>query len=209
MNTLMVKEFDEGISAEAWVVLDLQRSVHAGSDPADNTEEMGVNIAASVCQRLVELGMPVGLAANGEDAQLIRPDSNPGQLGTIMEALAQASALGRTSLERFIYDLRPQLSHFNTVTVITPSCRREWVTALVSLRRQGVKVAAVLMDPREFGRADRQTEVLEALMLHQVPTYPVQRGQALNAALSRPRPMTEAQASAGPQETAQPAGAAP
>jgi uncharacterized protein (DUF58 family) len=183
MNTLMVKDFDEGISAEAWLVLDLQRSVQAGSDLVDNTEELGVTIAASLVQRLVDLSMPVGLAASGEGTHLIRPDSSPAQLGKLMEALAQVQARGRTSLERFIYDLRPQFSQFNTVTVITPSSRPEWVPALASLQRHGVKVAAVLVDPQDFGRADSQEPVLNALALNQIPTYRVPRGQVLNEAL--------------------------
>ncbi len=183
MNTLMVKQFDEGISAEAWLVLDLQHTAQAGVDPTDNTEELGVSIAASLAQRMVDLSMPVGLAASGAETHLIRPDSNPAQLGTLMEALAQAQAQGRTALERFIYELRPQFSQFNTVTVITPSTRPEWVSALASLRRQGVKVAAVLVDPQEFGRADSQEQVVTALLLNQIPTYRAPRGQALNTAL--------------------------
>jgi uncharacterized protein (DUF58 family) len=186
MNTLMVKDFDEGISAEAWLVLDLQRSAQAGSDPTDNTEELGVTVAASLAQRLADLSMPVGLATSGADTHLIRPDSSPAHLGKLMEALAQAQAQGRTSLERFIYDLRPQFSQFNTVTVITPSTRPEWVSALASLRRQGVKVSAVLLDPQDFGRTDSQEPVLAALTLNQIPAYRVPRGQPLNAALSTP-----------------------
>ncbi|MSQ06744.1 MAG: DUF58 domain-containing protein [Dehalococcoidia bacterium] len=186
MNTLMVKESDEGMSAEAWLVLDLQRSVQAGSDLTDNTEELGVTIAASLAQRMVDLSLPVGLASSGAENHIIRPDSSSAQLGKLMEALAEAQALGRTALERFLYELRPQFSQFNTVTVITASTRPEWVSALASLRRQGVKVAAVLVDPQDFGSADSLEPVLNALLLNQIPVYRVPRGQAINGALRNP-----------------------
>jgi uncharacterized protein (DUF58 family) len=186
MNTLMVKEFDMGISAEAWVLLDMYRSDHVGSDEVDNTEELAVNVAASLIKRLDELSMPVGLAANGERAYVLRPDSGPGQLGRLMEALAMVRARGNVSLERFIYDLRPHLSRFNTLTVITPLRRTEWISALSSLRRQGVSVAAIYIDPVDFGAPAGVESPLERLFMNEVPVYVVKRGQAINEALQAP-----------------------
>ncbi|MBM3943652.1 MAG: DUF58 domain-containing protein [SAR202 cluster bacterium] len=198
MNTLMVKEFDQGISAEAWLVLDLQRSVQAGADPTDNTEETAVSIAASLIQRLTGLSMPVGLAATGAETHVIRPDSNPAQQGKLMETLAQASAQGRVSLERFIYELQPQFSRFNTVTVITSSGRTEWVTALSDLRRQGVKVAAVVIDPKSFGGSGAIEPAINALFLNDIPVYLARQGQPhneiLRAPLSRQAPQPAANA---------------
>ena len=114
LNTLMVKEFDMGISSESWVLLDMFQNSHYGDDEVDNTEELAVTTAASLINRLTELSLPVGLATNAQQTNLIRPDSSPGQISKLMEALAVARAQGRTSLERFLYDIRPSLSRFNT-----------------------------------------------------------------------------------------------
>ena len=115
LNKLMVKEFDLGLSADAWVVVDMQRTSHpAQADEVNNTEELSVTIAASVISRLVELSMPVGLAANGENSYIFRPDTSPEHQGRLLEALAEVQATGTTSLERFLYDLRGQMSRFNT-----------------------------------------------------------------------------------------------
>lgn len=185
MNTLMVKEFDMGISAEAWVLLDMQRGVHLG-DPPDNTEELAVTVAASLISRLLELSMPVGLAADGDQTYLLRPDSSPEQQGRLMEALAAVHAQGQTSLERFIYDLQPHLNRFNTLTIVTPSVRSDWIPAVDSLRRSGINVAVVLVDPRSFGGSADIQFSLDSLFMNDTPTYLVKRGQPLNEALRFP-----------------------
>ena len=183
MNTLMVKEFDMGISAESWVLLDMYRSSHVSLDDAENTEELAVTIAASLIGRLTELSMSVGLAANGQQMYIQRPDSSPAQAGRLMEALATVRALGNVTLERFIYDLRPHLTRFNTLTVITPSRRTEWIAALSNVRRQGVSVAAIYIDPVEFGASAAVESPVEFLANNEIATYVVKRGQDLNEAL--------------------------
>ena len=186
MNNLMVKEFDMGLSAEAWVVLDMQRSSHVGEDPVDNTEEVSVTAAASLITRLNELNMPVGVATNGDQTWMLRPGSGDGHLGNLMEALAGVRARGNVTLERFIYDLQPHLSRFNTLTVITPSRRTEWIPALASLRRDGVNVAVVYVDPTDFGAPVEVQSPLDFLHSNEIPVYRVRRGQSLNEALQFP-----------------------
>jgi uncharacterized protein (DUF58 family) len=185
MNSLMVKEFDMGLSAEAWVVLDMEEAAHiwTGTDSADNTEELAVTVAASLISRLSGFSLPVGLATNGDPSLILRPNSSPDYLGKLMEALAVVRARGTTSLERFLYELRPSLSRFNTVTVISPSPRVEWVPALANLRRRGVRVNVVMIDPQGFGDSPGIDPVLGALSVNDLPTYLVKRGVLLNEAL--------------------------
>ena len=137
MNSLMVKEFDMGLSAESWVVMDMEAGVHVGvdADPVVNTEEIAVIVAASLIARLTEFSFPVGLAANGDNRHVHRPNTSPEHPGRLMETLAVVRASGTVGLERFLYDLRPSYSRFNTLTVITPSSRTDWVHAISELRR--------------------------------------------------------------------------
>ncbi len=186
MNNLMVKEFDMGLSAEAWVVLDLQRSSHAGDDLVDNTEELSVTVAASLLSQLNEFSMPVGVATNGDRTWMLRPGSGPEHIGNLMEALAGARAQGSVTLERFIYDLQGHVSRFNTLTVVTPSRRTEWIPALASLRRDGVNVAVVYIDPSDFGAPSEAQSPLDFLYSNDIPVYHVRRGQPLNEALQMP-----------------------
>lgn len=187
MNKLMVKEFDLGLSADAWVVVDMQRTSHwSQDDEVNNTEELSVTIAASLISRLADLSMPVGLAANGDNSYIFRPDTSPEHQGRLLEALAEVQATGTTSLERFLYDLRVQMSRFNTLTVITPSTRTEWIPALNSIRRQGVNVAVVLIDARDFGGTTNPEFLVDILFANDIATYIVKKDQALNEALSFP-----------------------
>lgn len=186
MNSLMVKEFDVGISAESWVVLDMQQGAHYGAAPA-NTEELSVTVAASLVSRIYELSLPVGLACNGEFNYVVRPDSSPENLGHLMETLAAVKALGQTPAERFLYELRPNLSRYSTLVLVTPSLDTAWVPALNALRRQGVRVAAVLIDSNSFGNARADVNIpLAAALRNEIPCFMVKAGQDLNAALAFP-----------------------
>ena len=197
MNRLMVKEFDIGVSAQAWAVLDMDRRSHLG-EPPDNTEELAVTVAASLVRHWDETATPAGLAANGSEPWILRPDRRPAQLGVLMEALAGIRSDGALPLERFLQDLRPHLSGFNTLMIITPSRRPEWISILVGLRRQGVNVAVCYVDPTGFAGPEPLTGATgqitaDYLAQHDVPVYLVRRGDDINRALSHPlAPRTEA-----------------
>ena len=192
MNRLMVKEFDIGVSAQAWAVLDMDRRSHVGESP-DGTEELAVTVAASLTRHWDEVGTPAGMAANAAESWMLKPDRRPAQLGILMEALAGIHADGDLPLERFLQDLRPHLSGFNTLMVITASRRPEWISVLVGMRRQGVNVAVCYVDPASFvglgdGEAPGATGQVTAdyLSQHDVPVYLVRKGADINAALSQP-----------------------
>lgn len=224
MNRLMVKEFDIGVSAQAWVLLDMERRSHFGEAP-DNTEELAVTVAASLVRHWDQTAVPVGLAANAGQLWTLKPDRRPAQLGILMETLAGIRADGFLPLERFIYDLRPQLSGFNTLMVITPSRRPEWTSALVGLRRQGINVAVCYIDPNSFPLSDANASpgitgqiTADYLTQHDIPLYMVRHGEDINLALSRPvaagpsrssGSATAENAGSSPKETSPAAGTSP
>ena len=188
MNTPMVKEFDIGLAAQAWVVLDMDERAHFGveADTVNNTEELAVTIAVSLANQFMELSLPVGFAANGDKRHMLRPDGSPEHMGRLMEVFADIRATGGVALPEFLSAVRPHVSHFNTVTVVTPSPDQAWVAALVDLRRTGVNVAAVVVDPASFGSARSVQGALDGASANLIPTYLVRRGDRLNDALSLP-----------------------
>lgn len=187
-NELMVKEFDMGLSAEAWVLLDMHRDSHFGVDLDDvnNTEELSVTVAASIIDRLMDRSMPVGLASNGDRDHIYRPDSSPEQRGRLMEALSEVRAQGQTPLQEFTYGLRSHLNQYNALTVVTSSVDTQWASALFDLRHQGVEVSVVLVDRSSFGSSQNMDGPLEALTANMIPVYMVRRGDTLNSALQVP-----------------------
>ena len=196
MNSPMVKEFDSGLAAQFWLLLDLHRPSHhyppASEEPGgiqkpeDNTEEMAVTMAASLAQRLMELGLPVGLAINGEPGGMLRPDNGPDHLNRMMENLAEARAGTDASLPTFLYGMRPHLNYFHSVTVITPNSDPDWITALLDLKRLNVKASLALVDTESFGSRRSVRSVVEAAEAELFPVYVAFRGGGLDNVLSRP-----------------------
>ena len=188
MNELMVKEFDMGLSAEAWVLLDMHHLSHYGieQDDVNNTEELAVTVAASIVGRLMDQSMPVGLAVNGDREHIFRPDSSPEQRGRLMEALSEVRADGQITLQEFIYGVRSHLNQFNALTLVTASVEPQWVASLTHLRRQGVEVSVVLVDRSSFGSPTNMSVPLEALSANLIPVYMVRQGDNLNDALLAP-----------------------
>ena len=188
MNELMVKEFDMGLSAEAWVLLDMHHLSHYGIelDDVNNTEELAVTVAASIVNRLMDQSMPVGLAANGDQEHIFRPDSSPEQRGRLMETLSEVRALGQVTLQEFIYGVRSHLNQFNALTVVTASVETQWVASLTHLRRQGIEVSVVLVDRSSFGSPTNMSVPIEEVSANLIPVYMVRRGDNLNDALLAP-----------------------
>ena len=188
MNELMVKEFDMGLSAEAWVLLDMHHLSHYGIelDDVNNTEELAVTVAASIVNRLMDQSMPVGLAANGDQEHIFRPDSRPGQRGRLIATLSEVRALGQVTLQVFIFGVRSHLNQFNALTVVTASVETQWVASLTHLRRQGIEVSVVLVDRSSFGSPTNMSVPIEELSANLIPVYMVRLGDNLNDALLAP-----------------------
>ena len=185
MNELMVKEFDMGLSAEAWVLLDMQSLSHYGIeiDKVNNTEELSITVAASIIDRLMNQSMPVGLASNSDQEHIFRPDGSPEQRGRLMETLSEVRAFGQRPLQDFVYGVRNHLNQYNALTVVTSSIETQWVASLTDLLRQGVEVAVVLIDRSSFDLPTDMRAPLEALSANLIPVYLVRQGDVLNEAL--------------------------
>ena len=114
----------------------------------DSSEELAVSVAASLAYRLLELERPAGLAASGPPGLTLRPGSSPEHLARLLELLAQAQTGQGPPLAEFLYQLRPQLNHFHSVTVITTAAAPadSWAPALAGLRQRGASVAAIIID---------------------------------------------------------------
>jgi hypothetical protein len=71
-----------------------------------------------------------------------------------------------------------------TVIVITPSTDDAWVASLQQLSGRGVKLAAVLLEPRTFGGSGSALLVYSALAAGEVLTYLLKRSDDLASVLA-------------------------
>ena len=185
MGKLMIKEFDQGISASVWLLLDMQRGAQAGEN-FDNTEELTVSIAASVATQLLRVGVPVGMAAYGDHPYLLRPDHGIGQGERLLELLALVRAQGRRPLGQAILSIEPSLTRLDTLVLITPNAAADWLSSVEAVRGRGIRMVSILVDPSDFGGSGNIASVMEQLFAHDIPTYMVNRGQSLSQALTAP-----------------------
>ena len=179
---LMVKIFELDPASDIWIVLDLERSVHAGEGD-ESTEEYGVSVAASVARYFLSANRSVGFLSYGRGLDAIDAERGLSQYTRILESLAMARAWGDVPLHDLLTNESRRFGRHTTIVVVTPSTEESWVAALAALQARGVKVAAIVMEPSTFGAAASSLEVFASLAVGDVATYMVKRGDELATAL--------------------------
>src|ERR1700737_2289389 len=123
---LMSKTFEQPLTTDLWILLDLDRGVHFG-EGEESTVEYAVSLAASMAAQVHGRGRQVGLLATDSRRFLLEPHRAVRQDRMILEYLAVAQADGRTPLTKpHAWDRIRRLPR-RASPVITPSAHPEWV----------------------------------------------------------------------------------
>jgi uncharacterized protein (DUF58 family) len=171
---LLVKEFDLEQAADVWLVLDLDRSAHAGLGETASVET-AVTAAASVAVRTLADNRSVAMTITSRRMQVLQPDRGPRVQQKILHLLASVSADGSRPLSEVVLATLPQLRRGMTLCIVTGSTEREWIRPLAALRRRGVGVVVVLLDRASFvGRADPESRAELAAVRHALAEYGVE-----------------------------------
>jgi uncharacterized protein (DUF58 family) len=186
---LHVKEFDLEQAADLWMLLDLDRSVHAGLG-TDASVETAVTIAASVAMRTLADNRSVAMTASARRVQFHQPDRGPRVEQKLLHLLANVQPDGSSPLAEVLTSTLPQLRRGMTLCIITGSTDRTWVRALSALRRRGVGALVILLDrasyigvdPDEQSRAEL-TAVRHALSEYDIEHRLVRRGDDIADAI--------------------------
>jgi uncharacterized protein (DUF58 family) len=179
---LMVKVFELDPASDIWVVLDLQRGVHAGEGD-DGTEEYAVRIAASVSRFFLTANRTVGFMSYGRGFDVIEPERGVPQYTRILESLAMARSWGDVPLGDMLSNEARRFGRHTTVVVITPSTDEAWVGSLAMLQSRGVKAAAIVLEPSTFGGAESSLGVFASLAAADLFSYMVKHADDLQSAL--------------------------
>jgi uncharacterized protein (DUF58 family) len=150
---LQVKEFDLEQTADAWVFLDLDRSVQTGSGE-ESTLEAGVRAAASIAARALVENRAVGFTAASHRTTVLPADRGGRQHQKIMALLAAVRGDGDSPFVEVLIQGLGRLRRGMTAVVITPSLERDWVRPLAALRSRGVACVVVHLDAIAY--EDRQ-----------------------------------------------------
>jgi uncharacterized protein (DUF58 family) len=151
---IQVKEFELEQTADAWIVLDLERAVQAGRGD-ESTVEIAVRAAASIAAKALLENRAVGLTVNGHRQAIVPVDRGSRQHLKIMQLLAAVDGDGTTPLVECLVNAAGRLRRGMTAIVITPSTDPAWVRPIAALRARGIGSVVVTVDALAAERLDR------------------------------------------------------
>jgi uncharacterized protein (DUF58 family) len=151
---LMSKTFEQPLTTDLWILLDLDRNVHFG-EGEESTVEYAVSLAASMAAQVHSRGRQVGLIANDSRGTVLEPHRAVRQDRLILEYLAVAQADGRTPLTQTLAWDRIRRLPRRAVAVITPSADPDWVRLLQAVRGRRSTMIVFYLDVASFGGPDQ------------------------------------------------------
>src|SRR5713226_6503979 len=151
---LMSKTFEQPLTTDLWILLDLDHNVHEG-EGEESTVEYAISLAASMASQVHSRGRQVGLIANDSKGTILEPHRAARQDRIILDYLAVATADGRTSLTKTLAWDRIRRLPRRADAVITPSADEEWVRLLQAARGRRSALIVFYLDVTSFGGPDQ------------------------------------------------------
>ncbi len=184
---IQVKEFELEQTADAWIILDLERAIQTGRGD-ESTVEAAVRVAASVADRAIRDNRAVGMTINAHRTTVLPADRGSRQHLKIMQLLAAVDGDGTSPLVETIVATAGRLRRGMTAILVTPSTDATWIRPIASLRTRGIATVVVAIDAPAFERVarterERDGEIL-APIDPAVEEQRAQRARALRHALS-------------------------
>jgi uncharacterized protein (DUF58 family) len=153
---IQVKEFDLEQTADAWIVLDLQRAIQTGRGD-ESTTEVAIRAAAAIADKALIENRAVGMTVNARRPAYLPPDRGGRQHLKIMQLLAALEPDGEAPLVEALVQSVGRLRRGMTAVIVTASVDAAWVRVLSTLRGRGVAAVVVLLDAPAFDRIAQQT----------------------------------------------------
>jgi uncharacterized protein (DUF58 family) len=151
----------------------------------ESTEEYTVSIAASLADYFTRRDRNVGMLAYAQSREVIQPDRGERQRNKMLETLAVLRADGEMTIEHALHAEMQVFARGTTLIVITPTASDAWADLARQLKRRGLRVVTVLIDPAGFGGPKSSAPLAAFLEASGVASYLVQNGDNLSGALSR------------------------
>jgi uncharacterized protein (DUF58 family) len=155
---IQVKEFELEQTADAWIFLDLDRSVQVGHGE-ESTVEVAVRVAASIADKALLENRAVGMTINAHRMAILPADRGSRQHLKVMQLLAAVEGDGSTPLAESLVSAAGRLRRGMTAIVITASVDQAWIRPIAALRTRGIGSVVVTIDggaSAAIERADRK-----------------------------------------------------
>jgi len=180
---IQVKEFDLEQTADAWIFLDLERTIQAGRGD-ESTTEAAIRVAAAVTDRAILENRAVGLTVNAHRASVLPADRGSRQHLKIMQLLAAVDADGATPLSEALISGLGRVRRGMTAVIITASLERDWVRLLGTLRIRGIGCVVVLVDAPAYAHYEALRHLPHGAPPPETDEEAAQRARALRHALA-------------------------
>jgi len=154
---IQVKEFELETTADAWIILDLQREVQTGRGD-ESTVEAAIRVAAAISDKAISENRSVGMTVNAHRLAILPADRGARQHLKVMQLLAAVEGDGTTPLEEVLVSTVSRLRRGMTAIVITPSLVSSWVRPLATFRARGIGCVAITVDADAYDRHAREQD---------------------------------------------------
>jgi uncharacterized protein (DUF58 family) len=162
VGRLQVKRYQPAIALETTILLDMDRQDYSQMRLWVATE-LGIVVAASVANWLVEHRQAVGLGTNGSDPlaeggcpATLPPRKGRDALMRVLDLLARIEMADGPGFAALLRRETGGLPWGSTIVVITGRVREELFEALAHLRRSGFSVVLISVDPSTAFEAIRK-----------------------------------------------------
>jgi uncharacterized protein (DUF58 family) len=194
---LLVKEFELDPITDIWMILDMDATRHypASTYGPPNvagisllppyTEEYAITITASVAQHFLMRDRAIGLVWYNPKRRVIPPDRDSRQLIKVLRELATLHPRGEMPLHDALELEMPYLGRGVTVFIITASIDEQWAGTASMIKQKGAEVAAILIDPWNFGGPGEAKPLAQMLEAAGIQAHVVGRGDDLGEAVGR------------------------
>ena len=150
---MMSKTFEQPLTSDLLIVLDLQRSAHHGRGE-ESTLEYAISVAASINAQVHSQGRQVGLVTNDSRGTVLTPHRAFRLERAVHEYLAIAQADGDLPIHSAqVWDRIRKLPG-RMLAVITPSTEVTWLRNLESVPHKRTARVAFYIDAASFGAPD-------------------------------------------------------
>lgn len=202
---LLVKEFDLDPLAATWLILDLSeqslverpysvdvtaadlQTAESGTFIPPSTHEYAIVAASSLTTYFLGKERNLGFITYAPRRTHLAPDRGPRQNARILEALALARFESDMPAEKLLAHETHALGRGTTVVFVTADMGDGWIKEASLLRRLGMKVIAVIIDPVTFGEPNARSadETRLIAQVSGIATYVVRQGDDIATLLSQ------------------------
>jgi len=152
MGEMMIRQYELNATTQMHIFLDMSAEAQVGrcelGEPS--TEEMAVEIAASLAALGLRRKIDTGLVCHGQERFAVSASRGQRTFTEILEVLARAQATGRLPIEKVLELEAAHLTNKSTLVVITPRLNSALAELLLRLRSNH-QVMLVLLKAETYG----------------------------------------------------------